>query len=99
MVRTTNIKHAAWDDGAVAGVFMDVLGYDIGQKTTKTRCGKRVNMRHVDNSTPTCADCLADIKRQADGLVMIERYSKDVQAHGVEYANAQAEQYAKERGI
>lgn len=83
-----SMKHAAWDGGAISEnpFFLATVGQ---QKTIKTRCGKRVSMKHVDNDTPTCAECLADIERERVGLIEIEQYAQDVQTGGLEYANAQ----------
>jgi hypothetical protein len=55
------MTHVAWDNGAVAEIFGFLVdaGMIPAQKTTKTACGRRVAMGHIDNKTPTCAACIA----------------------------------------
>ncbi len=60
----TNLTHAAWDDGAITDMFKGTGGF-MEQKTVKTRCGKRVATKHVDNAAVTCPACVAEIRREA----------------------------------
>ncbi len=78
------MTHKAWDDGAIAASFRDVLGIDIGQKTTKTRCGKRVSMRHIDNVEPTCGACLTEPERERKGRAEIAAYCR---SNGIDVPN------------
>lgn len=59
--------HKAWDSGVIALAFQEV-GLPVSQKTTKTKCGKRVVMSRIDNNAVTCPDCVAEVKREADAF-------------------------------
>ena len=60
---SSNLKHLAWDMGAIDAAITEAFGASpSAQKTTKTRCGKRVAMSQIDNENPTCLDCL-EVKR------------------------------------
>jgi len=83
------IHHASWDGGAISEhpLFLATLG---PQKTIKTRCSKRVSMRHIDNTDITCAECLDDINRQARGQERLAQYHHVLETRGLDAANALA---------
>jgi hypothetical protein len=69
------IKHVAWDRGAIHDALVEALGFAMPQKTTKTKCGKRVVVAHIDNGRADCQACLAELARERDGYVMIHKHS------------------------
>lgn len=60
------VTHVAWDFGIVLDTATEVLGYRPEQKTTKTLCKKRVRIKSIDNSNPTCPECLEFLKDDPD---------------------------------
>ncbi len=53
-----NIKHISWDQGII-NKSMGELGMFTFQNTSlKTLCGKRVNIKNIDNYHPTCSTCI-----------------------------------------
>ncbi len=54
------VNHIAWDDGVIGQAIEEIIGIPpiYYQKTTKTRCGKRVKLERVDNAAPTCPACI-----------------------------------------
>ena len=53
-------SHVAWDYGAINEAFEQVLGFGVHQRSTKTLCNRRVSMFQIDNSLPTCPDCIRE---------------------------------------
>ena len=57
------MTHVAWDFGTVLDVTTQIMGYRPEQKTTKTLCKKRVNIKNINNTNPTCPVCLKYLER------------------------------------
>lgn len=51
------MKHLAWDEGIINAAIVEVTGLDFSQDSTKTFCGKRVKMSHIDNKNYDCPRC------------------------------------------
>jgi len=81
------MKHQAWDDGVISGIF----GAALGQKTIKTRCGKRVAFASVvDNNQPDCPECLAAIEKDKQAAVLFGLSLDQIQNRGaVKFGGAQ----------
>lgn len=58
----------AWDGGTINGALDSVFGFAahkvIETKTTKTKCGKTVPTKHIDNSAYTCPECHTIMERE-----------------------------------
>lgn len=79
------MKHVAWDKGACRDAFTDVFGSAfvndvLKQKTSKTLCGKRVSMSAIDNQTTDCPNCLAELKREQEGLAVLREIDESIRA-------------------
>jgi len=60
----------AWDEGTINSALDSVFGFNaskvIESKTTKTKCGKTVPTKRIDNSAYTCPECRAIADREAN---------------------------------
>jgi hypothetical protein len=56
------ITYVAWDFGIVSDSASKILGFRPEQKTTKTLCKKRVRMKNINNTQPTCPSCLESLR-------------------------------------
>lgn len=60
-----NQNHMPFDEGAVCEAFKSVLGGPPLTKTTKTMCGRRVQVSRADyTSTTTCPECQIALTRK-----------------------------------
>jgi hypothetical protein len=57
------VTHVSWDFGAIQDIATEILGYRPEKKTSKTLCKKRVSMKNIDNTNPTCSECSELLKR------------------------------------
>lgn len=69
------MKHASWDGGAIRVAFGS-LAILIPQKTSKTRCDKRVAMSQIDDVAPTCPKCRAAIEAERRAMQSLGITSK-----------------------
>jgi len=63
IIMKTKLTHVAWDFGIIQRTAIEILGYTPGQKTTKTLCKRRVKMERINNTKPTCPECMEILKR------------------------------------
>lgn len=65
--------HAVWDDGAVTGE-----AQLLGQKTVKTKCGKRVIFARVstDRLDIDCSDCRMVMADEEHGRALIDHHCR-----------------------
>jgi len=64
------MNHMPWDNGTIDAAMKQVLGIGSVNKTTKTRCGKRVSISQANYNQPiTCSACLVDIETERKFVV------------------------------
>ena len=85
------MTHQAWDDGAILDGMAEVLGEGIRsictQKTTKTKCLKRVPMDQINNDAATCPACILLLQIEAEGRLILRGYENAFKEFGFEFAN------------
>jgi len=80
---TANHVHEPWDEGAIDAALQSVFGprstrENVGQKTVKTMCGKRVGLKSAVHGQATCPDCLTKMAENEAGRAAIEAYMESV---------------------
>jgi hypothetical protein len=67
------VNHMPWDNGSISEVIRQVTGLQTVNKTTKTRCGKRVKISAANHNAPiTCEACANDINKEAEFIAAVK---------------------------